>query len=38
MITHKTMPAVDYNLWLNRLDTQLNKPTNQKFNKSPKGC
>ena len=29
MMTHKITPSVDYNLWLKRLDTQLNEPTNQ---------
>ena len=29
-------PFVDYNLWLKRLDTQLNKPTNQNSTKVPK--
>ena len=28
--------SVDYNQWLKRLDTQLNKPTNQNSIKSPK--
>ena len=28
--------SVDYNQWLKRLDTQLNKPTNQNSLKSPK--
>ena len=34
MITHKIIPSVDYNKWLKRLDTQLNKPTNQNLTKS----
>ena len=29
MMTHKITPSVDYNLWLKRLDTQLNELTNQ---------
>ena len=29
-------PSLDYNLWLKRLDTQLNEPTNQNSIKSPK--
>ena len=34
MSNKKILPSVDYNKWLKRLDTQLNKP-NSKFNKSP---
>ena len=30
-------PFVDYNQWLKRLDTQLNKPTNQNT-LSPQSC
>ena len=29
MIICKNNPSVDYNLWLKRLDTQLNQPTNE---------
>ena len=29
MMIHKITPSVHYNLWLKRLDTQLNEPTNQ---------
>ena len=29
IIKQQNAPAVDYNYWLKRLDTQLNKPTNQ---------
>ena len=36
MITHKITPSVDYNKWLKRLNTQLNKPTNQNLIKVPK--
>ena len=36
MMIHKITPSVDYNKWLQHLDTQLNKPTNpNKFNESP---
>ena len=34
--TNKTNPSVDYNQWWKRLDTQLNKPTNQNSIKVPK--
>ena len=33
---HKINPAVDYNKWLRRLDTQLNEPNNQNSIKVPK--
>ena len=33
---HKIIPSVDYNLWLKRLNTELNKPTNQNSIKLPK--
>ena len=33
----KIPPSVDYNQWLKSLDTQLNEPTNAKFNKSTQG-
>ena len=36
MMTHKITPSVDYNLWLKRLDTQLNEPTNKDSIKVPK--
>ena len=36
MILHKITPSVEYHLWLKRLDTQLNKPTNQNTLKGPK--
>ena len=36
MITNKTTPSVDNNLWLKRIDTQLNEPTNQNAIKVPK--
>ena len=29
MMMHKIIPFVDYNYWFKRLNTQLNKPTNQ---------
>ena len=29
MLIHKITPSVDLNLWLKRLHTHLNKPTNQ---------
>ena len=28
MMIYKIPPSVDYNKWMKRLDTQLNKPTN----------
>ena len=31
-------PSVDYNWWLERLDTQLKEPTNQNSIKSHQGC
>ena len=34
--THIITPSVDYNQWLERLDTQLNKPSNQNSSKVPK--
>ena len=36
MMIHKIAPTVDYNLWLKRLDTQLNEPSNQDSIKVPK--
>ena len=36
MMIHKIIPTVDYNLWLKRLDIQLNEPTNQNSLKVPK--
>ena len=36
MLKHKITPSVDYNIWLKRLDTQLNKPSNQNSVKFPK--
>ena len=36
MLIHKVTPSVDYNWWLKRLDTQLNKPVNQNLIKVPK--
>ena len=36
MMIHKLTPYVDYNLWLKRLDNQVNEPTNQKSVKIPK--
>ena len=36
MIIHKIIPSVDYNLWLKRLNSQLNKSTNQNTIKVPK--
>ena len=33
---HKTIPSVDYNQWLKRLDNQLNELTNQNKMKFPK--
>ena len=38
MMIHQITPSVDYNLWLKRLDTQLNEQTNQKFTKNPQSC
>ena len=35
MIIRKITPSVDYNQWLNRLDTKLNEPTNQNSLKVP---
>ena len=35
MIIYKGSPSVDYNSWLQRLDTQLYEQTNFKFNESP---
>ena len=31
MMKHKITPSVDYNEWLKRLDTQLNKATIKNF-------
>ncbi len=36
IMIHKIIPSVDYNKWLKPLNTQLNKPTNQKSIKVPK--
>ena len=36
IMVHKIIPSVDYNKRLKHLDTQLNEPTNPKFNKSSK--
>ena len=36
IVINKIKPFVDYNQWLKRLDTQLNKPTNKKLLKVPK--
>ncbi len=36
LMTHKITPSVDLNQWLERLNTQLNKPTNQNLVKVPK--
>ena len=36
MLINKIIPSVDYNQWLERLDTQLNEPTNQNSKKFPK--
>ena len=36
MMVHKIIPAVIYNKWVKRLDTQLNKPPNQNSIKVPK--
>ena len=36
MITHKIVPFVDKNKMIKRLNTQLNKPTNQNSIKSTK--
>ena len=36
MMKHKITPSVDKNLWLKRLNAQLNKPTNQNSVKVPK--
>ncbi len=36
MMRHKITPFVDYNKWLKRFDTQLNKPANQNPMKVPK--
>ena len=33
---NKITPSIDHNQWLKRLDTQLNKPTNQNSKESPK--
>ena len=33
---HKIITFVDYNMWLRRLDTQLDKPTNENSIKDPK--
>ena len=36
MMIHKITPSLDYNQWLKRLDTKLNKPTPQNSIKVPK--
>ena len=36
MMKLKITPSVDYNQWLNRLNTQLNRPCNQNSLKVPK--
>ena len=36
MMIHKITPAVDYNYWYKRLDTQLNKSNNHNLTKVPK--
>ena len=36
MMIHKIAPAVEYNYYLNRLDTQINEPTNQNLILVPK--
>ena len=36
MMKLKITPSVDYNQWLNRLNTQLNRPFNQNSMKVPK--
>ncbi len=36
MMMHKITSFLDYNQWLKRLDTQLNKPTKQNSMKVPK--
>ena len=36
LMLHKITPSVDYNKWLKRLDTQINKPKNQNSIKIPK--
>ncbi len=36
MLIHKITNSVDYNMWLNRLFTKLNKPSNQNLFKFPK--
>ena len=33
---HRITPSADYNQWLKRLDSQLNKPPNQNIMKGPK--
>ena len=35
MLIHKIIPSIDYNWWLKRLDTQLNKTTNKNPLKVP---
>ena len=36
MIINKITPSLDYNYWLNRLETYLNESTNQNSIKVPK--
>ena len=36
MMILKIIPSVYHNMWLKRLDTQLNKPTNQNLIQVPK--
>ena len=36
MLIHKITPSVVYSLWMRRLGTQLNEPTNQNSIKVPK--
>ena len=36
MMIHKITRPVDYNKWLNHLDTQLNEPSNQNSMNVPK--
>ena len=36
MMINKITISLDYNLWLKRLDTQINESTNQNF--GPKSC
>ena len=36
MLIHKITPSIDYNYWLECLDTQLNKPASQNSIKASK--